>query len=84
MRLSKALSWTTHSLLFLMKREWRPLADIPEWERRGWTTSQRMLIVVLFWSFSNTSWIGCSMPDSRLSDAIRAIYCATMRLLAVG
>jgi hypothetical protein len=47
-----ALSWTTHSLLFLMKREWeRPLADAPEWERTtGGRPSQRMLIVVLFWT----------------------------------
>ena len=47
-----ALSWTTHSLLTLMKREWdRPLAEVPEWERvTGGRPSQRMLIVVLFWT----------------------------------
>jgi hypothetical protein len=45
-----ALSWTTHSLLALMKREWdRPLAEASEWEQDG-RPSQRMLIVVLFWT----------------------------------
>lgn len=45
-----ALSWTTHSLLTLVKREWdRPLAEVSEWEREG-RPSQRMLIVVLFWT----------------------------------
>lgn len=43
-----ALSWTTHSLLALMKREWdRPLAEVSKWEGRP---SQRMLIVILFWT----------------------------------
>lgn len=46
-----ALSWTTHSLLVLMKREWeRPLLEMEQGLAPGKGPSQRMLIVVLFWT----------------------------------
>src|SRR5271156_442484 len=46
-----ALSWATHSLLALMKREWgRPLLGMDEGLAPGKQPSQRMLIVVLFWT----------------------------------
>lgn len=46
-----ALSWTTHSLLALMKREWeRPLLEMDQGLAMGKQPSQRMLIVVLFWT----------------------------------
>jgi hypothetical protein len=49
--LQGALSWTTHSLLALMKREWeRPLLEINEGLAVGKRPSQRMLNVVLFWT----------------------------------
>jgi hypothetical protein len=49
--LQGALSWTTHSLLALMKREWeRPLLEIDGDLAAGRKPSQRMLIVVLFWT----------------------------------
>jgi hypothetical protein len=46
-----ALTWTTHSLLSLMKREWeRPLADDPAWGNGSKKPSQRLIIVILFWT----------------------------------
>jgi hypothetical protein len=46
-----ALTWTTHSLLSLMKREWeRPLTNDPAWRASGKEPSQRMVIVILFWT----------------------------------
>jgi hypothetical protein len=49
--LQGALSWTTHSLLALMKREWeRPLLEMDQGLAAGRQPSQRMLIVVLFWT----------------------------------
>ncbi len=46
-----ALSWTTHSLLALMKREWeRPVLEIDQGLAAGRPPSQRMLIVILFWT----------------------------------
>lgn len=43
-----ALSWTAHVLIDLMKREWqRPPI---EWESLGRKPSQRMLVVILFWT----------------------------------
>jgi RNA polymerase subunit RPABC4/transcription elongation factor Spt4 len=46
-----ALSWTTHSLLALMKREWeRPLLKMDQGLAAGRPPSQRMLLVVLFWT----------------------------------
>lgn len=46
-----ALSWTTHSLLALMKREWdRPILEIDQGLAAGRPPSQRMLIVILFWT----------------------------------
>jgi hypothetical protein len=49
--LQGALSWTTHSLLVLMKREWdRPLLELDQGLAAGAQPSQRMLIVILFWT----------------------------------
>ncbi len=46
-----ALGWTTHSVLALMKREWeRPLLEMDQNLAPGKSPSQRMLIVVLFWT----------------------------------
>jgi hypothetical protein len=47
-----ALSWTVHSLLGLMKREWeRPLlAEEPSTVPLGGRCSQRVLVVILFWT----------------------------------
>ncbi|WP_170303486.1 hypothetical protein [Reyranella soli] len=46
-----ALSWTTHSLLALMKREWdRPVLELDQGLAAGTRPSQRMLIVILFWT----------------------------------
>jgi hypothetical protein len=46
-----ALSWTTHSLLALMKREWdRPIVEIDKNLAAGKPPAQRMLIVILFWT----------------------------------
>jgi hypothetical protein len=61
--LQGALSWTTHSLLTLMKREWeRPLLEMDQGLAVGRQPSQRMLIVVLFWTLSSTTWIGSMTP----------------------
>jgi hypothetical protein len=49
--LAGALSWTTHSMLALMKREWdRPLLELDQGLAVGRQPSQRMLIVILFWT----------------------------------
>lgn len=49
--LQGALSWTTHSLLALMKREWdRPALELDRGLAIGPQPSQRMLIVILFWT----------------------------------
>ena len=82
-----ALSWTTHSLLLLMKREWeRPLADGPEWERAtGGRPSQRMLIVILFWTLFEH--IMDRLFDAGLAsvpDTIPRICCCAMQPLAAG
>lgn len=47
-----ALSWTAHSLLGLMKREWeRPLLpEEPSMVPLGGRCSQRVLVVILFWT----------------------------------
>ena len=47
-----ALSWTAHSLLGLMKREWerRLLPDEPSTAPLAKQCSQRVLVVILFWT----------------------------------
>lgn len=47
-----ALSWTAHSLLGLMKREWeRPLLpEEPSFAPLAKRCSQRVLVVILFWT----------------------------------